>query len=243
MGRIRTIKPEFFTHSALFDAELETKMPLRVAYAGLWTCCDREGRFKWRPRELKLAILPYDDLDFSRVLDALTTRGFVVKYALEGEFFGVVPSFSKHQVINNRESESSLPNPNDCNKIDACPTRESRDDDATATPLKGKGREGKEYSRVNDAMVERVYQAYPRHVGRNAALKAIEKVLKQGHDFDWLMDRVERYASIRAKEDQQFTPHPATWFNEGRYFDDELAPPTNGKLTFVRDDGSPVVPQ
>ena len=141
MGRIRTIKPEFFKHAALYDAEIETELPLRVAYAGLWTCCDREGRFKWRPRALKLNILPYDNCDFSRVLDALTTRGFLVKYASENDTFGFVPTFLEHQVINNRESGSVLPNPCECNTIDASATREAREGHAAVG--EGKGREGK----------------------------------------------------------------------------------------------------
>ena len=48
MARIRTIKPEFFRHEALYEAEHETGLPLRVAYAGLWTAADREGRFQWK---------------------------------------------------------------------------------------------------------------------------------------------------------------------------------------------------
>ena len=58
MARIRTIKPEFFRHEALFEAEQATGLPLRVAYAGLFTAADREGRFKWSPRSLKLDCLP-----------------------------------------------------------------------------------------------------------------------------------------------------------------------------------------
>lgn len=73
MARIRTIKPEFFRHAGLFDLEQETGLPLRVAFAGLWTAADREGRFAWKPRELKLDCLPFDLVDFSRVLDALST--------------------------------------------------------------------------------------------------------------------------------------------------------------------------
>lgn len=79
--RIRTIKPEFFLHVGLFQAEKESGLPLRVAFAGLWGAADREGRFKWEPMKLKVQILPYDDVDFSRVLDALSTRGFLVRYA------------------------------------------------------------------------------------------------------------------------------------------------------------------
>lgn len=141
MPRIRTIKPEFFKHEALFEAEVETGLPLRLAYIGLWTQCDREGRFLWRPRPLKLDILPYDDVDFARVLDALATRGFVVKYVSEGREIGWVPSFPRHQVINNRESASQLsPPPENIEEIDASGTRAPRVNHAASG--EGKGREG-----------------------------------------------------------------------------------------------------
>lgn len=148
MGRIRTVKPELFKHEELFDLEKETGLPIRTAFMGLFTCCDKEGRFKWRPRALKLDILPYDDVDFSRVLDALMTRGFVVKYVVGEEFFGFIPTFSKHQVINNRESDSELPAPEESLYVSTTSTREARVPDAMGTPLKhaqgeGKGKEGK----------------------------------------------------------------------------------------------------
>lgn len=114
MARIRTIKPSFFKHEELFDAERETGLPLRLAFAGLWTVCDREGRFEWHPRMLKTDILPYDDdVSFLRVLDALASRGFVVKYEAGGRSYGFVPSWYKHQVVNPREKASELPAPTD----------------------------------------------------------------------------------------------------------------------------------
>jgi hypothetical protein len=151
MARIRTIKPEFFKHSGLFDAEQETCLPVRLAFAGLWTCCDREGRFKWRPRELKIGILPYDELDFPRVLDALVTRGFVQRYEVNGENYGSIPSWHSHQVINNREAQSQIPAPTQIllsQDVDACGTREAREQDASTTrevraQAEGKGKEGK----------------------------------------------------------------------------------------------------
>ena len=152
MARIRSIKPEFFRHAGLYDAERETGLPLRVAFAGLWTCADRDGRFRWRPRELKLDCLPFDDVDFSRVLDALTTRGFLVRYACQDEEFGCIPSFKRHQVINNKERQSDLPAPEDGQDTNDL-TRAPRVNDACPTPLnlsqgEGKGREeeGKEAS-------------------------------------------------------------------------------------------------
>lgn len=148
--RIRTIKPEFFHHEGLFEAEVETELPIRIAFAGLWCIADREGRFKWEPRRIGVQVLPYDGVDFSRVLDALTTRGFILKYRVGDACFGFIPSFLKHQVINNRESESVLPDPEgnieetpiNTEEFDASATREPREDHACTK--EGKGREGKE---------------------------------------------------------------------------------------------------
>ena len=168
MARIRTVKPELFKHDELYEAEIETGLPLRVAFIGLFTVCDREGRFRWRPRRLKVDILPYDEVDFSRVLHALTTRGFLVHYASitrEARVdFGCIPSFKRHQVINNKESPSELPSFDDKGmevvthdynealdnkgEIHALATREPRVSHALTTrdyldQGEGKGREGK----------------------------------------------------------------------------------------------------
>ena len=143
MGRIPTNKPEFFTHEALFDAEADSGLPLRLAFAGLWTQSDREGRFLWRPRMLKTAIMPYDDVDFSRVLETLLKSGFVVRYAVSGREIGMIPSWHRHQVINNRETASALsPPPEDIQEFDASITRAARVDHAASG--EGKGREGNE---------------------------------------------------------------------------------------------------
>lgn len=140
--RIRTIKPEFFVHHGLHIAEKESGLPIRVAFVGLWCAADREGRFKWRPEELGIQILPYDNVPFSRVLDALVTRGFIVKYRVDDAWFGAIPSWQKHQVINNRERASEIPSMSQASETcDALSTREPRVDDACNR--EGKGMEGK----------------------------------------------------------------------------------------------------
>ena len=108
--RIRTIKPEFFTHDGIFEAEEETGLPLRLAYIGLWCAADREGRFRWEPRRLRVQILPYDDVDFGDILHALVGIGCVQRYGERGEY-GNIPSFLKHQCINQREAASKIPEP------------------------------------------------------------------------------------------------------------------------------------
>jgi len=151
-GRIRTIKPEAFLDEELWDLEVETGLPIFRGFVGLWTQADREGRFEWRPRALRAAILPYWDGDFSRVLDACATRGFVQRYTVDGREFGAVRSFTRHQAINNREDASCIPPPPDFNADAGTSTRAPRVDDACSTGEgrvphagqgEGKGREGK----------------------------------------------------------------------------------------------------
>ncbi|HEX2972656.1 MAG TPA: hypothetical protein VHP11_10005 [Tepidisphaeraceae bacterium] len=76
--------------------------------------------------------------------------------------------------------------------------------------------------------MQRIYDAYPRKVGKAAALKAIAKALaiiktrpnKPADPVRWLLERVESFAKSPAGQQGKYTPHPATWFNQGRYDDD-----------------------
>ena len=156
MARIRTIKPEFFRNGGLYRAEKDSGFPLRVAFAGLWTCCDREGRFKWKPDELKLDCLPHDQIDFDQVLVVLEKIDAIRSYEFAGKRYGYIPTWHEHQAINNREAPSVIPAPPDQqNPTNASGTPDrrvddasSREDDASGTrqgngEAEGKGREGK----------------------------------------------------------------------------------------------------
>ena len=66
---------------------------------------------------------------------------------------------------------------------------------------------------------EIIYEAYPRKVARPAAIQAIRRALQE-HSFEWLLERVETYASCVEGSSKKFIPHPATWFNQARYDDD-----------------------
>ncbi len=111
MGKIRTVKPELFRHERLFEAEQHSSFPLRLIFIGLFTVVDAEGRFRWRPRQLKLDILPYDEINFESALLSLVEFGFIKKYVYQNEWYGCIPTWRKHQSINQREPQSNLPNP------------------------------------------------------------------------------------------------------------------------------------
>lgn len=116
-GRIRTVKPELFTDERLWDLGEETGLPVLQAFAGLWCFADREGRFEWRPRALKTLILPYWAGDFAAVMDALAKASFLVAYEVDGKAYGCVRNFRKHQLVNQREAKSELPEPPQCTHV------------------------------------------------------------------------------------------------------------------------------
>jgi len=79
---------------------------------------------------------------------------------------------------------------------------------------------------------EAIYAAYPRKVGKTAAIKAIKAAL-QAMDKEHstrsqsihltLLTITQQYAAAVAKwpaRDRQFIPHASTWFNRGSYNDD-----------------------
>jgi hypothetical protein len=70
-----------------------------------------------------------------------------------------------------------------------------------------------------------LYQAYPRHVAPDTAYRAITKALAR-KPFAELLAAVTRFATQCRKDatEAQFIPHPATWFNAGRYDDGEVLP-------------------
>jgi hypothetical protein len=111
MARIRTVKPELFTHEGLFQAASDYQLPLQFAFIALFTQCDQWGRFRWQPKRLKLGTLPYHDVDMAQVLDALAARGFLKKYEVRGECYGCIPSWSRHQKITKPEHCSGIPSP------------------------------------------------------------------------------------------------------------------------------------
>jgi hypothetical protein len=121
MSRIRNVKPDFFRHEGLQDLERENagKYPMFV-FQGLWTKCDRQGVFEWRPRTLKLDILPFLDFKMEDTLKILEKAGFIKKYAIDGKEYGFISTFSKHQVISIAEEKNKnvFPMPRDVETVD-----------------------------------------------------------------------------------------------------------------------------
>jgi len=64
-----------------------------------------------------------------------------------------------------------------------------------------------------------IYESYPKRAGKPKALISIQKAISE-FGFEFVMEKTVAYASARKYEDPQFTPLPATWFNQQRFNDD-----------------------
>jgi hypothetical protein len=149
-----------------------------LAFIGLWCACDREGRFKWDARRLGVQILPYDNIDFEIILDILHENSFIEKYEVDGKTYGCVPSFHRHQVINNREQESYLPSYHQPDLFSSDLTRVNTGESTCDDACSGEGKERKEGK------------------GKNSRVTAIDLPF-ESEDFaeawnDWVVYRKEK---------------------------------------------------
>lgn len=222
MARIRTIKPEFFT-----DSKIVKLTPLaRLFYVSLWCEADKQGRMRWDPDTYKLRYLPGDKVKVSELAEELLTARLIRLYEVDGQVYADIPSFTKNQVINNRESESTLPE----FTFDASATRESG--------VKAEGRkEGKEGKEGTTPIVpkgtdepegfKRLMEAYPKRDGTNPrrhALKAYHAAISRGADPDQLVAAAQAYAKTEVAG-TRFTQQTSTWLNGDCWRDTPAAKP------------------
>jgi hypothetical protein len=233
--RIRTIKPEFFTHEGIQKAEEESGLPLRLAFIGLWCAADREGRFKWEPRRLGVMIMPYETVDFSAILEALAAAGFVVRYG--GGRFGLIASFAEHQRINPREAASQIP-AFDTTEQDDSLQRTCRISENESRGMQecgeGKGKEGNKEGKGKTesvpgytqngkaATLERIVKAYPQSGSYTESMRVLSDLSSQGFDLSDIFEKVKvhaaRITALPAAR-RQFCPGKEKYF-EGRRFEE-----------------------
>ena len=209
MSRIRTIKPEFFSSS-----DIVSLTPLsRLFYISLWCESDRNGRLVWNTKTLKLRYFPADDCDIELMADELIKAGLIVIYQIDGKQYAEIPSFTRHQVINNRESESVLPS----RVKDASITRKSGDQGEGKEGREGKGKEGAS----NDLHFADFWKAYPNKTGKGAAETAWKKIKAPADTLALILAALakQKTSDQWRKDGGQYIPNPATYLNQRRWED------------------------
>lgn len=169
MARIRTIKPDFFRHEGLQD--LEREYPghyVMLVFAGLWTQCDKAGRFVWSPRTLKLDILPFLDFDIEKTLMLLERFSYVARYVHGEKLYGEVVNFTEHQRISGKEAQEPAKHPQPVEylgKVEVGSTRE-----ATGKQSRSQERKGREGNGVDSAEVSPEFLRLPLAGGKEAVV-------------------------------------------------------------------------
>lgn len=107
MARARNIKPSFFQNEDLAELTPIT----RLAFIGMWTIADFKGCIEFRPKRLKVQLMPYDECDFEVIANDLDKSGLIAIYSVEGQRYLKIINFEKHQNPhkNERESGSDIP--------------------------------------------------------------------------------------------------------------------------------------
>lgn len=248
MARIRTVKPDFFRHELLQD--LEKQYPgcyVMLVYIGIWSLCDKEGRFEWKPRTMKLDILPFLDFDMEQTLLLLERFSLIAQYEHDGKLYGLVKTFKEHQRINGKEAQepAKYPVPIEFNKLSQGSTGEAPGKQSRSQEGKGREREmeremeGEMEGEGNGTYVasapcasrgsdecdfDKFWAAYPKKVGRGAAQKAWDK-RKPKADIDRVLAALAwQVESAQWQRDNgQYIPNPATYINQSRELDEPPA--------------------
>lgn len=91
MSRIRSIHPSFWLDRAFLSSFA------RILFLGLGNFADDAGIFEWKPKHLKLKILPNDRINIDKILDELKEEGLIETYEVNGKQYGVIRNFTQWQ--------------------------------------------------------------------------------------------------------------------------------------------------
>lgn len=143
MARIRTIKPEFFRHEGLQDLEIANPgMYPMMVFEALWGHCDSKGRFEWKPRTLKLDILPFLPFDMAATLAILEGAKMIKRYTVDGKEYGLIDSFEKHQRLSGKEATEGEKYPQPPEEIPGSVGEIPESQEGKGREKEGKGRGG-----------------------------------------------------------------------------------------------------
>jgi hypothetical protein len=134
MARSRNIKPGFFLNEDLAECSCYS----RLLFIGLWCLADREGRLEDRPKRIKAAIFPYEDVDVDSLLNELESWSFLVRYTADGKRFIQINNFLKHQNPHYKEVASEIPPPQENSNVDSTSSQSQVNVDSTLSQTQAK---------------------------------------------------------------------------------------------------------
>ena len=214
MARARNIKPSFFINEELVELPFAT----RLLFIGLWTIADREGRLEDKPKKIKMALFPADDLDVNNALNELHKSGFIQRYSINEVQYIQILAFSKHQNPHVKEPASTIPAPclHSTETVQAVliPDSPLLIPDSPS-PIKTPARK----NALDDGFHE-FWNVYPKKIGKADAEK---KWINKKPNIDQVMIALTwQIASDQwNKNDGEFIPNPSTYINQERWNDEK----------------------
>lgn len=221
MARIRTIKPEFWTHARVTECSVSA----RLLFIGLWNFADDHGRMKDEPKTIKMQVYPGDNLsagDIDQMLGELSEHKLIIRYVIDGQRYIQIDGWH-HQVINRANKSRIPPAPltDDSVSTHGAIT-------AQTLPEKEKEKEGKRNIEAPQASPTKKASQYPKD------FKPLERHIAAAREKSLdLAKQLERFAAHYQANGKTFKDwHRAfdSWllkaedFNRGR----EIAAPANG---------------
>ena len=91
MARARNIKPGFFQNEQLGELTPLT----RLAFIGMWTIADYRGCVEFRPKRLKIQLLPYDECNIEEIAINLDKSGLIRIYSVQGKRYIKILKFEE----------------------------------------------------------------------------------------------------------------------------------------------------
>ena len=93
---------------------------------------------------------------------------------------------------------------------------------ADASKCSPEERRGEERQRQTNVHFLAFWNAYPKKIGKQAALKAYQKIPQSKEQLQIILNAIkkQKQSAQWQKDNGQFIPNPATWLNQGRWEDE-----------------------
>lgn len=191
---------------------------------------DDFGRFEADPRLLSARLYPLrigkaSAQQMQSMCDALATHGIIKVYQVEGRKYLQVVKWqnvpraktSKFPAMLDTCTADAQQMQSGCGASAPVTVTGTEDRNREPEPLSSPGNTGGDVPEDFKAF----WQAFPRKVGREAALKAWAKAKRKPPLSEVIaaLDAAKR-SDQWTKSGGQFIPHPATWINQGRWHDE-----------------------
>lgn len=232
MPKIRGVKPELWTDEDFIDLSPYA----RLLWIGLWNFACDNGHLQDKSKQIKMRILPSDDVNCAELLREIERQGLIIR----ADGWINIPNLAHHQKPHKRWwSTCDAPGcelPKDASHAPfnggttVAPPKRNRgstadvdvDVDVEVMLINNPSPKGSETPKRFDEF----WNAYDHKVGRKKAEAAYRSALKKpGVTDDLLITAAAEYVAWVKSEGKHptFTKHPSTWLNGEHWRDERVA--------------------